>query len=43
VTWAKPELWLAVEPDVRTGSGRTGPRWRVVRVQEDLSPPPSLS
>ena len=40
VTWAKPEVWLAVEPDVRAGSGRSGPRWRVVRVQEDLSPPP---
>ena len=39
VTWAKPEVWLALEPDVRAGSGRTGPRWRVVRVQEDLSPP----
>lgn len=39
VTWAKPEVWLAVEPDVRAGSGRSGPRWRVVRVQEDLTPP----
>ena len=39
VTWAKPEVWLAVEPDVRAGSGRNGPRWRVVRVQEDLSSP----
>ena len=39
VTWARPEVWLAVEPDVRAGSGRSGPRWRVVRVQEDLSPP----
>jgi ATP-dependent DNA ligase len=40
VVWARPELWLAVESDVRPGSGRGGPRWRFVRVQEDLSPPP---
>jgi hypothetical protein len=39
VTWARPEVWLAVEPDVRAGSGRSGPRWRVLRVQEDLSLP----
>lgn len=39
ITWARPELWLAVEPDVRPGSARGGPRWRPVRVQEDLSPP----
>jgi hypothetical protein len=38
VAWALPELWLAVEPDVRAGSGRGGPRWRLLRVQEDLSP-----
>ncbi len=40
VTWVEPDLWLAVEPDVRAGSGRGGPRWRFVRVQEDLSRPP---
>jgi hypothetical protein len=39
VTWARPEVWLAVEADVRAGSGRSGPRWRVMRVQEDLSLP----
>jgi bifunctional non-homologous end joining protein LigD len=42
VAWARPELWLAVEPDVRAGSGRGGPRWRAVRVQEDLSPPADI-
>jgi hypothetical protein len=41
VAWARPEIWLAVEPDVRSGSGRAGPRWRLRRVQEDLAPPPS--
>lgn len=40
VTWVEPDLWLAVEPDVRAGSGRGGPRRRLVRVQEDLSRPP---
>lgn len=40
IAWAEPELWLLVEPDVRRGSGRGGPRWRFVRVQEDVSPPP---
>jgi len=40
VTWAEPEHWLLVEPDVRRGSGRGGPRWRFVRVQEDVSAPP---
>lgn len=39
VAWAQPEIWLAVESDVRPGSGRAGPRWRVRRVQEDLTPP----
>lgn len=39
VLWARPELWLALAPDVRDGSGRGGPRWRLVRVQEDLTPP----
>jgi hypothetical protein len=43
VTWVQPEVWLAVEPDVREGSGRSGPRWRAVRVQEDLSPPAAAS
>jgi hypothetical protein len=43
VTWAQPEVWLAVEPDVRAGSGRSGPRWRVVRVQEDLSLPAAVT
>jgi hypothetical protein len=39
ITWAEPEVWLALEPDVRPGSGRGGPRWRLLRVQEDLSVP----
>ena len=43
VTWARPDLWLAVEPDVRPGSGRGGPRWRLLRVQEDLSRPGDAS
>lgn len=39
IAWARPELWVAATPDVRAGSGRGGPRWRFVRVQEDLSRP----
>jgi bifunctional non-homologous end joining protein LigD len=39
VTWLEPDLWLAVAPDVRPGSGRGGPRHRLVRVQEDLARP----
>jgi bifunctional non-homologous end joining protein LigD len=38
VAWARPDLWIAVAPDVRPSSGRGGPRWRFVRVQEDLAP-----
>ncbi|HZR83931.1 MAG TPA: hypothetical protein VFD92_22740 [Candidatus Binatia bacterium] len=38
IAWAKPELWVAVARDVRPSSGRGGPRWRFVRVQEDLAP-----
>jgi len=41
IAWAEPELWLLVEADVRAGSGRSGPRWRLVRVQEDLCEPAS--
>jgi hypothetical protein len=37
IAWAQPDLWLAVAPEVRPGSGRGGPRWRLVRVQEDLT------
>lgn len=39
IAWAAPDLWLALEPDVRAGSGRSGPRWRFLRVQEDISAP----
>jgi ATP-dependent DNA ligase len=39
IAWAEPDLWLALEPDVRAGSGRSGPRWRFLRVQEDISAP----
>jgi hypothetical protein len=43
VTWAAPTMWVAVRPDIRAGSGLGGPRWRLVRVQEDLTlAPPSL-
>lgn len=41
IAWAEPDLWLLVEADVRAGSGRSGPRWRLVRVQEDLCTPAS--
>jgi len=37
IAWSIPSLWVAVTPDVRDGSGKGGPRWRLVRVQEDLS------
>ena len=37
IAWAHPELWVAVEADVRAGSGAGGPAWRYVRCQEDLS------
>jgi bifunctional non-homologous end joining protein LigD len=40
VAWSEPSLWVAVTPDVRPGSGSGGPRWRLVRVQEDLSVAP---
>lgn len=39
IAWAEPDLWLALEPEVRAGSGRSGPRWRFLRVQEDISAP----
>lgn len=39
LTWARPDLWLTVTPEVRPGSARGGPRWRLLRVQEDLSSP----
>ena len=41
VAWSAPTLWIAVTPEVRDGSGKGGPRWRFIRVQEDLAPPPA--
>ena len=37
IAWARPEIWVAAAPEVRPSSGTGGPRWRFVRVQEDLS------
>jgi bifunctional non-homologous end joining protein LigD len=36
IAWSVPSLWVTVSPDVRAGSGQGGPRWRFVRVAEDL-------
>jgi hypothetical protein len=41
ITWAAPTMWVAVRAEVRPGSGVGGPRWRFVRVQEDLTLAPA--
>jgi hypothetical protein len=39
VAWAEPSLWLSVVREERPPPGRGGPAWRLLHVQEDLSPP----
>jgi hypothetical protein len=39
IAWARPTLWVSVAPDARPSSGAGGPTWRLLHVQEDLSPP----
>lgn len=37
IAWSVPSLWVAVRSDLRDGSGLHGPRWRFLRVAEDLT------